>query len=180
MVQIDVPMAFGLGALFAGAAREKIQAGDKKAYYRALARSLVFQIVFVFWLPLYLLVTQFGFQTTHMWWKGDSLLDYPALLPGFFLVYFLAHLGGFRFGVALARRGQGHRAIWAYVAAWAVFIGWVALQPNRSLHLGSYQEYKAGVAPWIWQQPSVLVVIGLALVVFNIVLVWFYRDLRRN
>ena len=81
MVQIDIPMAFGLGSFFAGAARDKIAAGDATACWRALAKSLVFQCLFVFWLPLYLLVNYFGFQTTHMWWHGDSLADYPWLLP---------------------------------------------------------------------------------------------------
>ena len=180
MVQIDVPMAFGLGCLFAGAARDKIEAGDEKVYYRALSRSLVFQIIFVFWLPLYLLVTNFGFQTTHMWWHGDSLQDYPWLLPGFFLLYFLSHLAGFQFGVALARRGKGQLTLWVYAGAWALFIGWVVFQVNRSLRVGTYRDYEAGTAPWIWHEPWTLGVILFALVVFNIALVWFYRNLRRS
>ena len=131
MVQIDIPMAFGLGSFFAGAVRDKIEAGDDKACWRALAKSFVFQCLFVFWLPLWLLVNYFGFQTTHMWWHGDSLADYPWLLPGFFLLYFVSHILGFALGVKLVKAGKAGWTNAIFAGGWLLFIGWVAAQPQR-------------------------------------------------
>ena len=60
-----------------------------------------------------------------------------------------------------------------------LFIGWVVFQVSRSLHAGTYRQYEAGEAPWVWQEPWTIGVIGFALAVFWIALSWFYRDLRR-
>ena len=80
MVQIDVPIVFGLGCLFADAARRGLQSEEpqrrKEAFYRGLSANLVFLTLCVSWLPVYLLVFHFGFETSHMWWHRDSLRDY--------------------------------------------------------------------------------------------------------
>ena len=74
MVQIDIPVAFGTGSLFA-AAVEKGLRSEKYAYFyhRALTANLIFQLLLVVWLPVYLLIAHFGFQTSHMWWTGTSI-----------------------------------------------------------------------------------------------------------
>ena len=46
MVQIDVPVAFGIGAFFADAAWKQLQSGRPENYYRVLAVNNMFQIFF--------------------------------------------------------------------------------------------------------------------------------------
>ena len=181
MVQIDIPVAFGTGSLFAAAVHRGLQS-ERGAYfyYRALSASLLFQAVFVIWLPIYLLIAQVGFQTSHMWWKGDSILDHPALLPAFVLAYFLSAWGGFAAGARLSRRERPSLAAALFAAGFAFFGAWVALQPERTLTLGTYREWEAGAAPWIWTQHSLLGLLGAAALLFFVSLGWILRALYRE
>ena len=82
MIQVDLPVAFGSGTLLASALEH--HTGERTwpyLYQRGLARNLIFQTLFARWLPAYLLVNYFGFQTSHMFWHAESLTDYRALLP---------------------------------------------------------------------------------------------------
>src|SRR3954471_13722425 len=117
MVQIDIPVAFGTGSLFAAAVQKGLRS-EKSAYFyqRGLTANLIFQLLLVVWLPVYLLIAHFGFQTSHMWWKGGSITEYPWLLPAFLTAYFLACLAGFHSGARLVQKGR--RA-----APWILFIG---------------------------------------------------------
>ena len=81
MVQIDIPVAFGTASLFAAAVEQGLRSERRPYFYqRALAASLIFQLLLVVWLPVYLLVAHFGFQTSHMWWTGDSITEPAAHL----------------------------------------------------------------------------------------------------
>lgn len=72
MVQIDVPVAFAIGSLFADAASRQLQSGQPTAYDRTLALNNLFHIFFFSWIPIYFLLNYFGWETTHMWWHADS------------------------------------------------------------------------------------------------------------
>jgi hypothetical protein len=181
MVQIDIPVAFGTGSLFA-AAVEKGLRSEKSGYFyqRALAASLVFQLVLVVWLPVYLLIAHFGFQTSHMWWTGTSITEYPWLLPGFLTAYFVANIAGFHVGARLVRQGRT-RAPWLLFAGGFVFFGaWMALQPYRTLTLGTYAEWEARAARWIWTDPGFVGLLMGAMVVFFVALHIVYRALQRE
>ena len=180
MVQIDVPIALALGAVAADAAREGLTAGRPLVYWRTMSRSLLFFVFAVSWLPLYLLVMHFGFETSHMWWHRPTLADYPFFVPVFMTIFFGANVAGFVLGAHLVRRGRLglNRAIMLAVAVFAT--GWIFARPHRTLVLGSYEEWAAGAAPPIASDPglvSLLVVYGVG---FTLLLVGFYRWLRRR
>jgi hypothetical protein len=181
MVQIDIPVAFGTGALFAGAVEQGLRSTRSSYFYqRALAASLLFQVLFVVWLPVYLLIAHFGFQTSHMWWTADSITDYPWLLPGFLAAYFLANAAGFHVGTRLAQGGRT-RAIWLLFLGGFVFFGaWMAFQPYRTLTLGTYAEWQAGTARWIWTDAAFVSLLAGDMIFFFIVLALIYRALMRE
>jgi hypothetical protein len=181
MVQIDIPVAFGTGSLFAAAVERGLRS-ERHAYfyYRALAASLLFQAVFVVWLPVYLLVAQFGFQTSHMWWRGDSIVEHRLLLPAFVVAYFASSWAGFAAGARLARQGRAPLARATFAAGFLFFGAWVALQPYRTLTLGSYREWEAGTARWIWTDVPLVVLLAGAALLFFVSLAWIVRALRRE
>ena len=181
MVQIDIPVAFGTGGLFAAAVQQGLRSERAPYFYlRALAANLIFQILLVVWLPVYLLIAHFGFQTSHMWWTGASITDYPWLLPLFLAAYFIANIAGFHVGARLVRRGHV-KAVWLLFAGGFVFFGaWMALQPYRTLTLGTYAEWEAGTARWIWTSPGFVALLTGDMVFFFIVLALVYRALQRE
>ena len=181
MVQIDIPVAFGTAGVFAAAVEQGLRS-ERSAYYyqRALAASLLFQIFVVVWLPVYLLIAHFGFQTSHMWWTGDSIADHPALLPGFLALYFAANVAGFHTGARLVQRGNT-RAVWLiFVGGFAFFGAWMALQPYRTLTLGTYNEWRAGTARWVWTDTGFVTLLFAAMGVFFVALFYVFNRLRRE
>jgi hypothetical protein len=115
-----------------------------------------------------------------MWWTGDSITEHPTLLPGFLLVYFLANLAGFHTGVRLVQGGHT-RLVWLiFIGGFGFFAAWVAIQPYRTLSLGTYREWEAGTAPWIWTDPAFVGLLSGAAVLFFVVLAWLYRKLHRE
>jgi hypothetical protein len=181
MVQIDIPVAFGTGSLFA-AAVEKGLRSEKYAYFyqRALTANLIFQLLLVVWLPVYLLIAHFGFQTSHMWWTGTSITDYPWLLPVFLVAYFVANIAGFHIGARLVTSGRT-RVPWLLFAGGFVFFGcWMAFQPYRTLTLGTYAEWDARSARWIWTDLRFVGLLMGAMVVFFVALHMVYRALERE
>jgi len=181
VVQIDIPVAFGTGSLFAAAVEQGLRSARARYFYqRALAANLIFQILVVVWLPIYLLVAHFGFQTSHMWWTGDSITDHPVVLPAFVVVYFLANVAGFHAGARLVQRGRTAAARGAFVGGFAFFAAWVAVQPYRTLSLGTYNQWKAATAPWIWSDPGFLSLLCGAALLYFAALAWVFRALQRE
>jgi hypothetical protein len=180
MIQIDLPMAAGMGSFFAAAASRQLKGGSRLQYYRILTINLLFQIMFILWLPIYLFVAAFGWETSHMWFHKDSLADYPALLPLFVLAYVVLNVAGYHYGTVLVRRGQTRKAWMIFYAACAFFVGWIALQPHRTLRLGTYQEWLAGGTPYVWQDKSLFAVVMFGAISFNIALVVVYRFLKKD
>ena len=143
MIQVDLPVAFGSGTLLAAALEHHTDARTwPYLYQRALAKNLIFQTLFALWLPVYLLVNYFGFQTSHMFWHGESLTDYPALLPVFLILYFVANIAGFQTGAWLVLQGRARLARLIFVAAFTYFALWMAFQPYRTLSLGTFDEWQ--------------------------------------
>lgn len=179
MVQIDIPIVFGLGCLFADAARNGLQSPEprarKEAFYRGLSANLIFLTLFVSWLPVYLLVFNFGFETSHMWWHRDSIADYPFFLPIFLVVFFLVNLAGYRLG---ARWVQGGKVLLnrAVAAAMVVFsLAWVFGQSHRTLVLGTYAEWAAGDGRPLSSDPRLLPLLGFSAVLFHVAVILMYR-----
>jgi hypothetical protein len=180
MIQVDLPVAFGSGTLLASALER--HASDRAwpyFYQRGLAMSLIFQALCVLWLPVYLLIKYFGFQTSHMFWHGDSLTDYPALLPTFLILYFATSVAGFHVGAQLVRRGRAMLARGIFAAAFTYFALWMAFQPSRTMSLGTFQEWQAGTAPSIWTDTWFLGVLAAGAAVFFAGLALVYRSLKR-
>jgi uncharacterized membrane protein YfcA len=181
MIQVDLPVAFGSGTLIAAAleGRSGVRSWPY-LYQRALAWNLIFQTLFALWLPVYLLVNYFGFQTSHMFWHGASLTDYPALLPVFLILYFATNIAGFQTGAWLVRHGRARLARLIFVAAFTYFALWMAFQPSRTLTLGSFEEWQSGKAPWIWTNTWFMSVLGVGALVFFIGITAIYRSLKRE
>jgi hypothetical protein len=181
MVQIDIPVAFGTGSVFAAAVQKGLQSEKYSYFYqRALAANLVFQLLLVVWLPVYLLIAHFGFQTSHMWWTGESITEYPWLLPVFLLAYFVANIGGFHVGARCVRQGRTRVPWLLFAGGFAFFGAWMAFQPYRTLTLGTYSEWEARAAPWIWTSPGFVALLLGAMVVFFVALFFVYRRLDRE
>ena len=180
MIQIDLPMAVGMGSFFAAAASRQLQTKSRLQYYRILTINLLFQVLFILWLPIYLFITAFGWETSHMWFHKDSLADYPALLPLFVLAYIFLNVAGYHYGTTLVRRGKTGSAWMIFFAACAFFTGWIAFQPDRTLRLGTYQEWLAGGTPYVWQDTTLFSVVTFGAITFNIALVVVYRFLKND
>ena len=181
MVQIDIPVAFGTGGVFAAAVQQGLRSEQAPYFYlRGLAANLLFQILLVVWLPVYLLIAHFGFQTSHMWWTGSSITEYPWLLPLFLAAYFVANVAGFHVGARLVQRGRA-RTVWLIFAGGFAFFGaWMALQPYRTLTLGTHAEWQAGTARWIWTDMGFVSLLTGDMIFFFIMLALVYRALQRE
>jgi hypothetical protein len=165
VIHVDVPIVFTFGALFADAAQVQIRTGGQAQALRAQLQANLFHTLFFYWAPAYFLVTQFGWETSHLWWHGDSIAEYPLLLPGLLVIFTLAVNAGFLTGKWLVLRGR-QRTIWGLYAAAAAFsFGWLVVLGDRLSRLGTYREFVAGQAPRWTDDATFLSMLGLNLVV---------------
>ena len=168
MVQIDVPIALGVGSLFADAANRQIASGRAEYYFRAFAANNIFQSFFFSWIPVYFLMNYFGWETTHMWWHEDSVTAYPYYLPIFLVVFFAAANFGFLLGAALVRRGRlwTNRAVYLGILVYSGI--WIFAQLGHTARLGTYREWMAHQAPWFYQDRTFLLMLIFTLVVWAV------------
>jgi hypothetical protein len=180
MVQIDVPIAFGVGSLLADAAHKQLRAGGPEYYYRALAQNNIYQAFFFSWIPVYFLLNYFGWETTHMWWHADSISAYPFYVPIFLVVFFAAANGGFLLGSRLVRAGRltANRIVYLGILAYSAI--WIFAQVNRTFKLGTYRDWVEGRAPWFYEDRTFLFMLVFTLVVFGGGLLAFFVSLRRE
>jgi hypothetical protein len=173
MIQIDVPIAFGAGSLFADAASRQLSTGRPEYYFRAFSRNNLFQTFFFSWIPVYFLLNYFGWETTHMWWHAESVAAYPFYIPIFLVVFFAAANLGFLLGYALVKRGRlwTNRAVYLGILAYSGV--WIFGQVGRTFRLGTYGEWQAGVAPWFYEDRTFLSMLIFTLLVWGIALVVF-------
>jgi hypothetical protein len=158
MVQIDVPIAFGVGSFFADAAHRQISSGRAEYYFRAFSANNLFQSFFFSWIPVYFLLNYFGWETTHMWWREDSVTSYPYYIPIFMVVFFAAANLGFLLGSRLVRRHRlwTNRAVYLGILVYSGI--WIFAQWPRTFHLGTWREWHADPAstPWFYQDSTFL------------------------
>ena len=195
MVQIDVPIAFGIGSLLADAAYKQIRAGRAEYYYRALAKNNIYQTLFFSWIPVYFLLNNFGWETSHMWWHADSVTAYPYYIPIFMVIFFLAANGGFWLGGRLIQndRCRTNRAVYLGILIYSGI--WIFSQPGRTFRLGTYADWVADDSPWFWnheklweavhapfawEDTTFLFMLAFTLVVWAVPLFIFYRQLRKE
>lgn len=180
MVQIDVPIAFGLGPLFADIARKQLRTGRPAYYYRTLLKYNVFQIFFFSWIPVWFLTNYFGWETTHMWWHADSVAAYPSYLTLFLLIFFGAANLGFQLGYRLVERGRlwTNRIIYLGILGYAA--AWIFGQTDRTFRLGTYEQWQAGVAPWFYEDSRFVTMLVVSISIWTIGLVIFGHVLRRD
>jgi len=156
MVQIDVPVAFGIGSFLADAASKQLAEGSRAYFYRAALKNNIFQIFFFSWIPLYFLLNYFGWETTHMWWDADSVAAYPYFVPILVVVFFAVANLGFLLGRSLIVRGHlwANRLVYLGVGLYAMI--WVFGQTSRTFHLGNHTQWEQGVRPYFYEDPTFL------------------------
>jgi hypothetical protein len=183
MIQMDVPMAFGIGGLFASAAHKQLQRRDPAEDTRVqLHGNLYFVFVFC-WPPVYLLERWFGWETAHVWWHGDTTSAHPWLIPAFIVSAAAALNVGFVFGRSLVRAGLVGMCRITSAAAIVASFAWMAAMGDRVLRLGTYRDWQAGVAPPTASDPTFAPTIAAILTwIFGVLiawLLWLRRDGRR-
>jgi len=178
MVQIDVPVAMGIGSLFADAAHKQLQTGRAEYYFRAFAANNIYQIFFFSWVPVYFLMNYFGWETTHMWWHADSIDAYPYYMPVFLVVFFGAANLGFILGYRLVRGGKlwANRAVYLVILAYSGI--WIFGQINRSAKLGTYSDWIGGKSQWFYEDRTFLFMFVFTIAVWAIGLAVFALRLR--
>jgi hypothetical protein len=180
MIQVDLPVALGVGSLMAHAAQRQILSKQPAALNDAFAKVVIFHFVAFSWPPMYLLVFYFGFETSHMWWHEDSVLAYPWLLPVFYLALFLANLAGFAIGAKLVSAGRATWALLLWLATVLFTVGWVLLLPDRTMTIGTYRDWQAGIAPPGSSDPTFLWFVIVVMVGYSAGVWLVYRSLRRD
>jgi hypothetical protein len=180
MVQIDVPISFAIGSLFADAASRQLQTGRPEYYHRTFLKNNIYQIFFFSWIPVYFIMNYFGWETTHMWWHADSVAAYPYYVPIFLVVFFGAANLGFLLGHKLVAAGRiwANRAVWLGVVAFSGL--WIFTQPGRTFRLGTYSDWVAGTAPWFYQDGQFLFMLIFTLVVWGVALAAYVVSLQRE
>jgi hypothetical protein len=173
MVQIDVPLAFGIGGLFASAAREQLQRREPVQDARVQLHANLY-FVFVFsWPPIYLLERWFGWQTAHAWWYGDTAGAYPWLIPAFIVSAAASLNAGFLIGRSLVRAGRVSASRLISVVIIVASLGWMAAMGDRTARLGTYREWQAGTAPPMASDPAFAPTLcAIAIFVFGVLVVW--------
>jgi hypothetical protein len=133
MIQIDVPAAIGMGSAFAAAAHPLLRTGDRE-HFRATLLKLNFYLMFFYsWIPVYFGINYFGWQTTHMWWRADSVTAYPWFIPLLLIGTFAGGNAGFLVGCWLVRSGHLWANRFIYLTALFVNLLWLIWNYPRSL-----------------------------------------------
>jgi len=180
LVQIDVPIAFGVGAVFADAARKQLRSGRAEYYYRTFLLHNLYQIFFFSWIPIYFLLNYFGWETTHMWWHADSVTAYPCYIPIFIVVFFGAANIGFLLGYRLVKAGRDLANRIVYLGILAYSGVWIFAQTNSTFYLGTYSQWMDKQAPIFYQDRTFLTMLIVTLLVFGAGLVAFALALLRE
>ena len=180
MIQVDIPMAFGVGSLMAHAAQKQLLTRKPDLEMQALAKVMIFHVIAFMWPPVYLLVYYFGFETSHMWWHQDSVLAYPWLFPAFFLVLFVANYFGFKLGGRFVRSGNAKRALMVFGAAVLFTTLWIVLQPDRTMTLGTYRDWQNGTAPAASSDTGFMIFVTIIIVGYTAGVWLVCRSLKRD
>jgi hypothetical protein len=180
VIQVDVPIACGVGAIFADAAHRQIQTGLREHYYRAFLWHNAYLMLVYCWVPVYFLLNYFGWETSHMWWHADTVLAYPFFVPTLLVAIFLGGNAAFVLGARLIRSGRAmtNRAI--YLALSAYSAAFPVLAHEYTFRLGTYAEWKAGTAPYFYEDGTFLVAFIAAMLFWPGALVVFVLQVLRE
>jgi hypothetical protein len=179
MVQVDVPVAFAIGTMFADAARKQLQTGRPEYYYKILLKNNIFQIFFFSWIPVYFILNYFGWETTHMWWHADGVTAYPFFVPVFLVIFFAAANAGFLLGHRLITTGKPLANRVVYIAIFLYTAAWIFGQKD-TLRLGTYAQWQAGKAPWFYEDSTFFTMLIVSLLIWGIGLAFFLRGLIKE
>lgn len=180
MVQVDVPVAFGVGSFFADAAYRQLQTRQPGQFYRTLALNNLYLIFFFSWIPVYFLLNYFGWETTHMWWHADSVTAYPFFVPIFMVLFFLAANCGYLVGNRLVREGHVLANRLVYIATLVYSAIWILAQTDSTFRLGTYTEWAAGTAPSIFEDRKFFAMLVFSLLLWGVALAVFFIKLRKE
>ena len=165
MVQVDVPVAFAVGALFAEAAHRQLQRGRPEYFYKVLLQNNIFQIFFFSWIPVYFILNYFGWETSHMWWHADSVAAYPFFVPVFLVIFFAAANAGFLLGHRLVTTENLKANKILYIGLFIFSAAWIFGQVDRTFHLGTYSQWEMGTAPWFYEDSTFLAMLIVTLLI---------------
>ncbi|HHT9152627.1 MAG TPA: hypothetical protein ACFYEM_03740 [Candidatus Hypogeohydataceae bacterium YC40] len=180
MVQVDVPVAFALGQIFADAAKKQLLTGKPEYYLSALLKNNIYQIFFFSWIPVYFLANYFGWESTHMWWHKDNVLAYPFFLPLFILVFFFAANSGFCLSALLIRKGRLLLVRASYVGIFVYSLVWIFGLWHRTSYLGTHNEWAHGTAKRVWDTSggeTFIYMLFFTLIVWFVALILFIKNL---
>jgi hypothetical protein len=180
MVQVDVPIAFAIGTMFADAARRQLRNGRLENYYKILLMNNIYQIFFFSWIPVYFILNYFGWETTHMWWHEDAVTAYPYFVPIFLVVFFAAVNAGFLLGHRLITTGKPLANKVVYIAIFLYSAAWIFGQQDSTFRLGTYAQWKAGTAPWFYEDSTFLTMLIASLLIWGIALAAFLLNLIKE
>ena len=180
MVQIDVPVAFAIGTLFADAAHRQLQTRRAEYFWRTWLLNNIYQLFFFSWIPVYFILNYFGWETTHMWWHEDSVMAYPFFVPIFMVIFFAAANGGFLLGNRLITKGQvrANRMVYILILIYSAF--WIFGQVGSTFRLGTFKQWQAGAAPWFYEDPTFLYMLIFSLLIWGIPLATIVRKLLKE
>jgi hypothetical protein len=112
-----------------------------------------------------------------MGWAKGSISAYPLYIPIFTIIFFLAANGGFLLGNSLVRAGKlwSNRIVYLAILAYSAL--WILLQPSRTLHVGTYEEWAEGKAVWFFQDRTFLMALIITIAVWAVSLFLYCRHL---
>ena len=152
MIQVDIPLAAAMGSAAAAAAKVQLRAGARSDYLHSWLATNLFLMFGFGWIPIYFLMTYFGWETTHMWWTSSSAADHPWVIPGSMLLLFAFGNAGFLLGARWIRAGQERLNRFFYLGVLAACLAWMVWFYPRSLKLGSAGTWQS--APWCYEDAA--------------------------
>jgi hypothetical protein len=115
-----------------------------------------------------------------MWWHADSVAAYPWFIPVFMVVFFAAVNLGFLLGNRLVTQGRLWTNRVVYLAIGVYSLIWILAQPGRTLKLGTYAEWKAGTAPWFYEDSYFFAVVAFTIILWAVVMAIYVIKLRKQ
>lgn len=152
MIQVDIPLAAAMGSAAAAAAKVQLRAGAHPDFLHAWLATNLFLMFGFAWIPIYFLMTYFGWETTHMWWTLPTASDHPWVIPGSMLLLFAFGNAGFLLGVHWTRARQDGVNRTFYLGILAACIAWMVWFYPRTLKLGTAATWQT--APWCYEDPA--------------------------
>ncbi|MEM9069603.1 MAG: hypothetical protein AAGE52_13910 [Myxococcota bacterium] len=166
MITIDAPISFLVGAALATARRDP-EKPEVRNRDRLLHKGLLFQSTIL--TPVILF-----FMARFPDWEWNYFFDARAFFfdsagPWGFLVLTivislinLSFVAGFRFAEAAIRQGAPERAQQTVLGTGGIVLLTMAVLYDRSLHVGTFEEYQEASAQLIFLHGEFMVVLGVA------------------